>query len=81
MSSKNGILNLLTYVGEDNVSVQFLRQAVTNVAQRRDHTAVTFATAKGNIDPADLLPGHHGNKVGLVLWLDADVVAAWKETL
>lgn len=81
MSSKNGIINLLTHVGEDNVAVQFLRHSVTNVAQRRDHTAVTFATEKGNIDPADLLPGAQQKKIALIVWLDADKVEAWRKTL
>ena len=80
-TNPRGIQALLNHVGEGNVAVQFLNQCTTDVVQRRDHTKVTFATEKGNVDPADLLPGAKPRKVGMIVWMDADKVEEWRKTL
>jgi hypothetical protein len=67
-----GIIELLTRIGEENVCLQNLLESATSVeARKRGQTAITFLTNQMN--PSDLVQATP-TKIGLVLWLPADLV-------
>mgnify|MGYP001598269585 CR=1 FL=1 len=63
--AKIGIVELLTQVGNDNIEIQPLDVAITDMQKRKGHNLYTF----GSEMSFDL---SGTKKVGLVVWLDRD---------
>ena len=63
-----GIIELIKQVGEDNVLVQPMMDAVTNASLSK--SGVTTLTIKTNaIKPNDLI-SDRPSKIGLIVWID-----------
>ena len=63
-----GIIELIKQVGEDNVLIQPIMDAVTNASLSKN--GVTTLTLKTNaIKPNDLI-SNTPSKIGLILWID-----------
>jgi len=63
-----GIIELIKQVGEENVLVQPIMDALTNASLNKN--GVTTLTLKTNaIKPIDLISGRP-SKIGLIVWID-----------
>lgn len=72
------LTDMVKAAGEENIGVQPLMPAVTNVRTRRGGGSdVTFQT--DGLTPADLVG--EPQKVGIVLWFDRDVWAKVKAAM
>ncbi|MTI72545.1 MAG: hypothetical protein FH747_02950 [Stenotrophomonas sp.] len=69
MSKPITLTELLLEIGDDNLAMQPLGPAVTNMAKRRDYNEVSFAT-----ETPFSMKGLA--KTGLVVWVDRDVFDA-----
>ena len=74
MNKPLGIVELLTRIGDDQISFQELIGSATNFQARKKpspHTAVTFLTDQ--ITPSEVMAGKP-RRVCLVVWLPAELV-------
>jgi len=72
------LTDMIKAAGEENIGVQPLMPAVTNVRTRRGGGSdVTFQT--DGLTPADLVV--EPRKIGIVLWFDRDVWAKVKAAM
>ena len=71
------IVKLLEKVGDDNIEFQNLRQSLTGVKVVKGANEVSFVT--DNLTPDDIM--HETGKVGLVIWVDEDVISKAMATL
>ena len=62
------LTDLLTTIGDDNLSVQLIDIATINVKDKQNDTEITFATQEIN---ANNLLTQNG-KVGIVVWCNRD---------
>jgi hypothetical protein len=64
---------LISRVGDDNVTLQPLMECITDAKQRKTATAITFLTDQMSV--AEVAIGNP-KKIGLVVWLPKDKLDA-----
>lgn len=65
-----GITRLMSAIGDDRIQFQMLDNAMTSIRSANQHTTISFKTQA--INATDTAIG--GGKVGLIVWVDRDVL-------
>lgn len=71
------LLELVDEIGLDNISVQPLNESISNIVTSGEEAKVTFYTTE--LTPDDMM-SDTGN-VGLILWVDKQVLESCAELL
>lgn len=73
-----GLTDLITAIGDENVSVQFLSKSVVGSKDKKRDTEVTFAT--NEINTNDVFKGL-AEKEAIIVWVDRSDLEATIEAL
>lgn len=81
MSNKNGLVSLVTHLGDEKIKIQNIHNAIEGkitLNKKGDETKFTMVTESSNLQPGDFLTGKK-RKVGIVLWIDPEDYEDWRK--
>ena len=72
MSKPTTLTELLTAIGDEELSYQYLNDTTKGVSNKKDHSELTFITEAKNANGVTLTQ----ERVGIVVWMDIDAYQA-----
>jgi hypothetical protein len=81
MSSKNGLVSLVSHLGDEKIKIQNIHNAIEGTItlnKKGDETKFTMVTESSNLQPGDFLTGKK-RKIGIVLWIDPEDYEDWRQ--
>lgn len=70
MSNQVSITDLLTAIGSENISLQYLTNCMTDIKEKKGESLITFCTKA--ITPLNVVD--NTGVLGIILWVDRDLM-------